>query len=211
MVYLGHLIHYGHKNIVRGTTTWDLTPKEGSIHNGNNVRDFDTVEQMNVALIKGINDHVKQDDVLYFCGDWSFAGIENIWNFRKQLIVKEIHYILGNHCHHLEVNNFICEAGCNAQDLFTSVQHYKRISIDGQSIVLFHYPMRSWENMSKGGWALTGHCHNSMKGEYGKSLDIGVDTVFEMFGEYRPFSFEEIRKIMNKREIMVVDHHVNNR
>lgn len=192
--------HFLHKNICRGTTTWDLgSDPLGGVHGINSVRDFDAVEDMNEALVEGINKNVKQDDILYCTGDWSFAGIENIWNFKKRLIVKEIHFIIDNHDHHIESNHFIGEANRNTHDLFASVQHYKRISIHGQEIIMFHYPMRSW--------AVTGHCHDSMRQEYGKSLDCGVDTAKRLLVEYRLFSFEEIRSIMNKRQINIVDHH----
>jgi hypothetical protein len=34
-----------------------------------------------------------------------------------------------------------------------------------------------------------------------------VDVAFKMFGEYRPFSLEEIISIMDNKQIEFVDHH----
>ena len=67
--------HYAHKNICRGVSEWTAADK---------TRDFETLNEMNLQIVKSINDHIGQDDVLYHLGDWSFGGIENIWNFRKQ-------------------------------------------------------------------------------------------------------------------------------
>jgi len=31
------------------------------------------------------------------------------------------------------------------------------------------------------------------------SMDVGVDAAFQLFGEYRPFSLDEIENVMSKR------------
>ena len=47
--------HYGHKNIVRGTTNWRTQTGEVPVES---TRDFQTIEQMNERLIDGINNFV---------------------------------------------------------------------------------------------------------------------------------------------------------
>lgn len=94
--------HYNHKNICRGTSTWDLSEE---IHQ--KTRDFDTIEEMNDYIVKGINDNVKENDILYHLGDWSFGGIDSIWEFRRRIKCKNIHLVLGNHDHHIENNRMI--------------------------------------------------------------------------------------------------------
>jgi calcineurin-like phosphoesterase family protein len=42
---------------------------------------------------------------------------------------------------------------------------------------------------------------------YGKSMDVGIDSAYKLFGEYKPFSINEIMDILDKRETKVVDHH----
>lgn len=198
---------------------------------------------MNQAIVDGINSRVQENDTLFFLGDWSFAGAANIWNFRKRIICKNIHFILGNHDHHIEnemrylpnvrrsepySSNFVDGepiAGeypdyVSGKELFTSVEHYLRLSIDGQEIVLSHFPMVSWEHSYKGAWMLHGHCHGTLFTQTGKQwagdsywytsakiLDVGIDNIFKMTGEYKPLSFQEIRKIMNKRQVTFTDHH----
>ena len=60
--------HYGHTNIAG--------PKVSRWQRG--YRDFNSVWEMNKSLIDGINKYVKEDDILYHLGDWSFGGIHNI-------------------------------------------------------------------------------------------------------------------------------------
>lgn len=90
--------HYGHSNICSATTKWS---------NKDKVRSFDSLEQMNQTLINNINDKIKEDDILFHLGDWSFGGLDNIWKFRKLIKCKNIYLILGNHDHHIEASKFI--------------------------------------------------------------------------------------------------------
>jgi len=91
--------HYGHTNICYGVSNW--TDKETT------TRKFNTVERMNQAIIDAINNTVAFDDTLYFLGDWSFGGIENIWEFRQRIVCKDIHFIMGNHDHHIKKNKIL--------------------------------------------------------------------------------------------------------
>ena len=75
MIYFTSDTHYGHKNIVRGVTSWP---------EGNQCRDFKTLEEHNEKLVESINSVVGQDDILYHLGDWSFGGVENIFKLEKE-------------------------------------------------------------------------------------------------------------------------------
>lgn len=203
-------IHYWHKNITYGDSVWD--DKEVSC------RKFNTTREMSLHMINQINKYVKEDDILFHCGDWSFSGIENILNLRKQLNVKTIHHINGNHDHHISDNKLIKNyfIGVNSDEivhdkdiddlkdhyaplytkqLFTTVNDYLEIKIGKQLIVLSHYPFQSWRDISKGSIHLHGHTHgniNSIKNR----LDVGLDSAFKMFGEYKPFGFDNIIEIL---------------
>lgn len=173
---------------------------------------------MNNAIVNSINLHVAQDDELYCLGDWSFAGIENIWNFRKQIICKNIHLILGNHDQNIKKNKILpnCWYGnydifsdtdedltglqVSAQELFTSVQNYLELKIDKQIFVLSHYPIEEWFEMDrKGSIMLHGHVHhkldNSNLNTIYKRMDVGID-----WKEFRPYSLEEILNLMKNRK-----------
>jgi len=197
--------HFHHKNIVRGTSEWDkLEP--GSSHQS--LRDFDSLEEHDEALIKSINGMVKEKDVLYHLGDWSFGGHEQIKLFRERINCKEIHLIFGNHDQHIE------KLGSPYRDLFTSVQYYKEISfkIDSQisgrygktKMILSHFSHRVWNQSHHGTIHLYGHSHGSLPG-IGKSMDVGVDT-----NSLYPYHLDEIISEMKGRDIVLVDHHNEN-
>ena len=194
--------HFGHTNIVLGTSKWDKTER---------CRKFETIEDHNQALIQGINKHVKYDDVLYCLGDWSFGGIENVLKFRSQINCSNIHLVLGNHDHHIANNKSI--NGLELRSLFTSVS--KRIDkvIGGESFVLHHYALRTWDRAHHGTIHLYGHSHDTLpdytdgKGNKYKCTDVGVDVAIRELGEPRPYHVEEIFQMMKNRVDLRVDHH----
>lgn len=95
MIWFTSDTHYHHKNIVRGTSEWEVK-QEG---NHQRLRDFDTLEEHDDKLVANFNKVIKGDDTLYHLGDWSFGGLQQILRFRQQLNCKNIHLILGNHDH----------------------------------------------------------------------------------------------------------------
>lgn len=215
--------HYWHKNIAG--------PKVSVWKGG--YRDFEDEKEMSQHIVKIFNKYVKHDDVLYCLGDWNFAGINNCWNFRKQLECREIHLIYGNHDHNIISNKEIVllvedwdryeylsgyeidvydknngRTGIEPQNLFKSCDHYKEISINGQGFCLSHYKHFIWQGQAKGWIHLYGHSHASAeKHIIGKSMDVGIDNAKLLLGEYRPFSITEVINLMNKRDVYSNDHH----
>ena len=201
--------HYGHTNICRGVSKW-------KDFNGNvpikQTRDFDTLEDMNDAIVKSINSVVGEDDILFHLCDWSFGGFDNIAEFRNRILCKNIHLILGNHDHHIEHNKG------DIQRLFSSVNQYLRLQVSlypgtilhvGKiDLVLMHYPIASWHNMNDGVIHLHGHVHlpPNKKLAQGKAMDVGVDG-----NGLVPYSLNEITRIMNNQPIAKLtlpqDHH----
>ena len=192
--------HYGHKNIVRGTTNWRTQDGEVPV---DSTRDFQTIEQMNERLIDGINHFVGQEDTLIMLGDVSFGGFDNIGIFLERLVCHNIHLILGNHDHHIDRNyDFV-------QKRFLSVQHYLEVNIEGKDFVLCHYPLQSWNGLNKGVIHLHGHVHlpENKKFGNGRRMDVGVDG-----NGMDPYSISDIIKIMDKRTVgsdMSGDHHLD--
>jgi len=206
--------HYWHKNIVKGVSKWN--DKDGC-------RDFKDEREMSTHTVDGINKVVMPDDVLCHLGDWSFGGIQNIWNFRKRINCKNIYLCLGNHDHHIKKNKELPNVSQNlfgfedspplnedqsvyAKELFKDVQLMYEIQVHGQRITLSHYSMRTWYFHNKGSWMLFGHSHDSLHPE-GKTMDVGIDSAKRILGEYRPFKFQELQKLLSKKEIIIEDHH----
>jgi calcineurin-like phosphoesterase family protein len=178
--------HFGHTNIAGPkVSNW----KEG-------YRDFESVHEMNKCLTQTINKYVKKDDTLYFLGDFCFGGHINTPSYRHSLQVETIHLCRGNHDHHI----------AKYASMFTSINDHIWKAIGGQEFFLHHYAGRVWPASHKGTIHLYGHSHDSIP-DYGKSMDVGVDVAYRMFGEYRPFSLEEILEIMRKKDVSFPDHH----
>jgi calcineurin-like phosphoesterase family protein len=185
--------HFGHTNIAGpSVSVW----KDG-------YRNFNSVQEMNDALVHNINKIVGEDDHLYHLGDWSFGGVHNIYYFRKSLICKNIHLILGNHDHHIKDKEIkFLDSSFNPMDLFSSVQHVFTGKIGSREFHLSHYSHQVWPASHKGVIHLFGHSHGSLKG-IGRSMDVGVDT----HKEFRPYHINEIFKIMDKIPVKFIDHH----
>ncbi len=189
--------HFGHTNITG--------PKISNWSSG--YRNFDSVYEMNMSLIEGINKYVKEDDILYHLGDWSFGGVQNILQFRNYIVCKNIHLILGNHDQHIIDKEIIHQdISFNPIELFTSVQDVLTLDIGKTKLFLSHYSHRVWLGSHKGVIHLYGHSHGSIP-DFGRSMDVGVDVAFKKFGEYRPFNIGDITNIMSKRSIEKIDHH----
>ena len=181
--------HYGHKNIVRGVSSWG---------NKSGCRDFDTIADMNDAMVDSINAHVKEDAVLYHVGDLVMGLFENVTAFRERLRCRTIHLVLGNHDHNIR------KGRDGIQQLFASVQQQSMICVDNQQLVLCHYPLHIWQNHHRGTWHLHGHTHGKLNDPNfyrRKVMDVGIDT----HPEFRPYAFHEIKGILSQRDIVHLD------
>jgi calcineurin-like phosphoesterase family protein len=217
--------HYGHAGIVRGTSNWE---------NKRSCRPFDTLEGHDAQLVHNINTMVRPDDILFCLGDWSFGNykdneaVTNIRKFRENIKCKNIHLIMGNHDQEIRRNED------NVQEIFSSVSEYKELFIveespkergvrpHKQNIILSHYAMRVWHNSHRGAWMLYGHSHGTldeMTPEISNPQWIGdqyyvknfrtMDVGFDTHKEFRPYSYKELKDIMNIRNVgLEVDHHV---
>lgn len=85
---------------------------------------------------------------------------------------------------------------------FTYLGDYAELQIDGQIVVICHYPIASWNHISKEAFMLHGHCHRNLKDDIGlKRLDVGWDW------QKRPVEWNEIVKELAPRKQKAVDHH----
>lgn len=163
-------------------------------------RPYTSVEDMNERMIEEHNYTVKVSDTVYFLGDFSFSDERKSREVLRRLNGQK-HLILGNHDKGIRANvkSFL------GTGLFSTIQDYKEIRVDGQSIILFHYGCRVWNKSHHSSWLLYGHSHGSLP-PFGKSVDVGVDAKF-IHNEYRPTEFGEVKTFMSTREHEAVDHH----
>lgn len=172
------------------------------------VRHFENEIQMTNQLIKNINSKVGENDVLIHLGDWSFGGIENIWNFQKQIICKTIIQIRGNHDQHIgegkkiyfPTDDFDIDAPngleYNIDWCFHSIHDIFKFKYGKYNFVCSHFPFLSWENISKGWMNLHGHFHNKGEGRFTShnQMDCGIDGN----PNFEPYSIEEVIELIQE-------------
>ena len=157
---------------------------------------FKSVEEMNVALVNAWNSKVGFTDTAYILGDLSFGGPEQTAEVLAALNGR-LHWVVGNHDDRLQENKTI-------RSFFETINGIKYISVEGQKIMMCHFPMLTWRSSHHGSWMLHGHSHGNCQYPYdGKIMDVGVDTN----GDLAPYSFEEIQKFMSTKGFTAVDHH----
>lgn len=218
--------HYSHANIIKYCNRPFLNAADQEVYerNGKSWHDGDwkgerasnhrispeSVQMMNDAIVANTNKIVGKDDTLYFLGDWAFGGKHNYYRnakeLRDRLKCERIIMIWGNHDDEFVINN-----------LFNTDANLMEIDVQGQRITLCHYAMAVWNKSHRGAWQLYGHSHTNLENWIDKampghlSMDVGIDNAYRLLGEFRPFSFEEIKRIMNDRGGFFPDHHGNRR
>ena len=160
-------------------------------------RPFESVEEMNEALIRNWNETVPEDGTVFHLGDFAFGGCQQ-WSSIYNRLNGKIYLILGNH----DMKN----ARQGFMDRFEHVTQQMSICVEGQRIVLNHNPFLCFGGAYNGGWQLFGHVHSGPKGNTGKDIprlnmlfpsqyDVGVDN-----NDFRPVSFNELKTIIQKQQ-----------
>lgn len=188
MVWFTSDLHLGHRNIAGvKVSNW----KEG-------YRDFDQANQMDAELLLQLNVLVKPDDTLYFLGDFCLSKSKSdIQDYRDRIVCKNIVFIKGNHDKKKDI-----------VPVFGHCHGYVEEDIEGTKFCMLHYAMRIWNKSHHGSIHLYGHSHSKLEDTpWGRSMDVGVDNAYRLYGAYRPFSLVEIVDIMNKRTPKLIDHH----
>jgi len=139
-------------------------------------RPFASVSAMNEALVERWNETVGPGDVVWHLGDFAIR--------QRPEVVEELLARLNGRKHLVDGNND--PPATRELDGWESEQPYAEIAVDGISLVLCHYPFRSWRGMGKGWLNLHGHSHGRLK-PLQRQFDVGVDV----WG-FRPVTLDEI-------------------
>jgi calcineurin-like phosphoesterase family protein len=140
-------------------------------------RPFASVVEMNDVLVERWNETVGADDVLWHLGDFAIR--------QRAEVVQEFLARLNGRKHLVAGNND--PPATRELDGWESEQPYAEIVLEDVSLVLCHYPFRSWRGMGKGWLNLHGHSHGRLK-PLPRQFDVGVDV----WG-FRPVTLGEIR------------------
>lgn len=192
MIFITSDTHFGHSNICVGTSAW--SDKSGC-------RPFNTVEEHDKVILDNINSAVKEDDILYLLGDFTVGTKSGSLKldkadayvyYRNQIRCKNIIYIRGNHSLSRDKLQII--------NVFSYVNDYYELKYKGRLIVMFHYPIHSWNSMSNGSYHLFGHEHSGRI--RGRSRDIGVDG-----NNYQPYNLDDVVNLLSPQRLLREGHH----
>lgn len=165
-------------------------------------RNFASLEWMNQYIINEINGKVGVNDLIVLLGD-TMMQEKNYFDFLEKLNCKKVIMLYGNHCNIGKISQVHSE-----KLLYHG--YYLELLIEGQIICCQHYPSFNWNYQDDGSWGLHGHLHsdeNSIVKEIHKykSLDVGIDNYYKMFGEYSLFSFEQIKELLKDK--LIIERH----
>lgn len=146
-------------------------------------RPFDDVEQMNEAIITNINKRVGDRDNLFVLGDVGFGAVGDLVPLIKRIRGRKT-LVAGNHDKkHLKSESF--------RECFESIHEILEISDHQKKIVMFHYPMVSWNEAFHGSIHLYGHVHNNgVAYEAENAYNLCVEMT-----NYKPLTLAEILKM----------------
>jgi len=170
MIYFTSDLHLGHKNIIKYCN-----------------RPFQSVAEMDLAIINNWNSIITPKDEVYILGDVTFNR-EQLLYYMSQLAGR-IYIIPGNH------DNWVKQL--NRTPIVYSISMFPVMLLpqlcEIEGIILCHYQMKNWNKAHYNSIHLYGHSHGNSIPE-GKSMDVGVDC-----NNFIPISLDEVISIMKTK------------
>lgn len=168
-------LHFGHRPIIEFCN-----------------RPYWNLEDMKNDLIKNINDVVKQTDLLYILGDFSFLPKDNNVEIVKAINCPVV-LIRGNHDHSGRIKG----VG------FADVHNELDIQLGNYIVTMSHYPFRGDHTAIEryldrrpkdvGQWLLHGHTHSKERiNRAERMIHVGVEA-----WQYSPISEEDVIRMIN--------------
>lgn len=165
-------------------------------------RPFDNVGEMNEAIINNWNKAIRPSDTVICAGDICMGNLEHSVKYVARLNGRKI-LIKGNHD-----KGALKRAAFREQ--FAEIHDYLELKDGGDTFVIMHYPLATWNGAHRGAMHLHGHSHHSYHPglpstlDKGKILDVGIDGNGY---NHTPISIDQVRSIMAKKSFSSVDHH----
>lgn len=175
MIYFISDMHFGHK----GSLLW----QDGTVR-----PEFKDIDEMDKTIIDNWNSVVTNEDIVYVLGDFAYKCSESKIRYIFDSLNGEIILIRGNHDNRvLKVNK--------KKNRFKEVHQYLELEYNNQWFILFHYPIKEWNNKFHDSIHLHGHTHERIPNIEGKIMNVSVEQL-----NYTPISIEEIISKFKKDE-----------
>lgn len=176
-------------------------------------RGHNSVQEHDASLIEKWNLQVHPRDIVFSLGDFIFGfnAEERLKGLLEKLNFGALYMLEGNHLSgqkQLKEQYGKMPYLTSDSRIVNFLTPYEEIMVDGQFVVLSHYPIASFNRQSNGAFHLHSHCHQNLVGTplgdilYSrKVLDVGADL------KGRPLDFSEIKSILDARASECSDHH----
>lgn len=141
-------------------------------------RKFPTVEEHDQFIIDNWNEVVGKDDLVIHAGDFAFKNSRSANSYLESLNGNKI-IINGNHC----------KSSQYTHQSVKGIYDYLEISIAKEFLVLFHYPILTWNRKHHGSYLFYGHVHH-----YQAMPDTRSWNLCTSLNDYYPVNLYEIMK-----------------
>jgi calcineurin-like phosphoesterase family protein len=183
--WFGSDFHFGHKNVINFCN-----------------RPFEDMAEQDSSLVETWNKYVGPQDNAFILGDFSFYRAVETTKLLQSMNGHKL-LVKGNHDHSRELGRV---SG------WLRWVHYHEMDLAEDRVTMSHFPMLSWHRMHRGAYHLHGHCHGTLSYPEGlldaRILDVGIDHIARLTGEYRPMEWSEIKEVLKgRRGGTSVDHH----
>ncbi len=144
-------------------------------------RPYKNITEMNEGLINNWNKKVQKNDNIYILGDFSFGDTDQTLEILNRLQGKK-YLIKGNHDRIIENEQ--------VRNKFEWIKDYHIVKENKTPIILFHFPIYTWDRKHYGSLHFYGHVH-SIPNNYKESnaYNVGVDIC-----NFEPVCLKEILK-----------------
>ena len=168
-IFLSSDAHFSHRNIIKYCD-----------------RPFFYVEEMNERLIQNWNEVVRNDDEVYYLGDFGLHSPEVLMPFRNRLNGNWKMFIGGNH----DRNSLLQSPGLAEQVVKFSEKKVVNFELDGIPLWLSHCPANVLPNDPINLYGHT-HDHVPMLAGNNRKINIGVDA-WNLY----PVAWEQIKALL---------------
>jgi calcineurin-like phosphoesterase family protein len=194
-------MHYGHD------PKWDIPLWK--------TRGYNSSAEHDEGLIQNWNSKANKNTIGFLLGDTIFGHMadERLLKLFNRLNFKELFILPGNHqAGYKQILDSLHENVLNVdghEKLIHFVPNYLEAVVNGQAIVMCHYPILSWNGSGKGAYHLFAHVHNNLnRSELGRMyLKTGLNYEVSVENCPSPITFGELRAEMRKKVQSAPDHH----
>jgi calcineurin-like phosphoesterase family protein len=195
-------MHYGHD------PKWDVPIWK--------TRGYNSSFEHDEGLIRNWNNKANASTIGFLLGDTIFGhnADDRLVSLFRRLNFKELYILPGNHqagykqlIESVQDNTLLPSASEYKQVHF--VPNYLETVVNGQAIVMSHFPILSWNGAGKGVYHIFAHVHGNLnRSELGRAyLKTGLQHEISVENCPSPITFGELKAEMRKKVRSCPDHH----